>query len=83
MPTTPPETPTIPAFEASLDELEKLVERMEGGDMSLDESLQSYERGIALYRGCQNALDAAQLRVKLLRDPAAPESAEDFDPQTP
>lgn len=73
----------IAEFEASLDELEQLVARMEGGDMSLDESLQSFERGIALFRSCQGVLDAAQLRVKLLRDPAAPETAEDFDPQTP
>lgn len=73
----------IAEFEASLDELEKLVARMEGGDMSLDESLQSFERGVALYRGCQSALDQTQLRVKLLRDPAAAQSAEEFDPQTP
>lgn len=80
---TAAETNKIAEFEASLDELEKLVSRMEGGEMSLDESLHSFERGIALYRSCQTALDEAQLRVKLLRDPAAPESAEDFDPQTP
>lgn len=73
----------IAEFEASLDELEKLVARMEGGEMSLDESLRSFERGVALYRACQGALDEAQLRVKLLRDPAAPDAAEDFDPQTP
>lgn len=83
MPQTAAEPNKIAEFEASLDELEKLVARMEGGDMSLDESLQSFERGIALYRSCQTALDEAQLRVKLLRDPAAPEAAEDFDPQTP
>jgi len=83
MPPTRPEPNKIAEFEASLDELEKLVARMEGGDMSLDDSLQSFERGIALYRSCQSALDEAQLRVKLLRDPAAPETAEDFDPQTP
>jgi exodeoxyribonuclease VII small subunit len=70
-------------FEQSLDELEKLVARMEQGDQSLDDSLQSYERGIALYRNCQTALEQAQLRVKLLYDPASPEDAEDFDPQTP
>ena len=73
----------IAEFEASLDELEKLVSRMEGGEMSLDESLQSFERGISLYRNCQSALDEAPLRVKLLRDPAEPDAAEDFDPQTP
>jgi exodeoxyribonuclease VII small subunit len=82
-PQTSTEPSKIAEFEASLDELEKLVARMEGGDMSLDESLQSFERGIALFRHCQSALDEAQLRVKLLRDPANPESAEDFDPQTP
>ena len=83
MPQTAAEPNKIAEFEASLDELEKLVSRMEGGEMSLDESLQSFERGIALYRNCQGALDEAQLRVKLLRDPSAPEAAEEFDPQTP
>ena len=73
----------VAQFESSLDELEKLVARMEQGDMSLDDSLQSYERGIALYRHCQTALERAQLRVKLLYDPASPDNAEDFDPQTP
>ncbi|MFT3793074.1 MAG: exodeoxyribonuclease VII small subunit [Rudaea sp.] len=77
------ESNKIAEFEASLDELEKLVARMEGGEMSLDESLQSFERGIALYRSCQSALDEAQLRVRLLRDPVAADTAEDFDPQTP
>ncbi len=73
----------VAQFESSLDELEKLVARMEQGDMSLDDSLKSYERGIALYRNCQSALEQAQLRVKLLYDPASPDDAEDFDPQTP
>ena len=70
---------SIGRFEASLDELESLVQKMERGDMSLDESLGAYERGIALYRQCQSALEKAELRVKLLSDPLKPESAEDFD----
>jgi exodeoxyribonuclease VII small subunit len=70
----------IAEFEQSLDDLEKLVARMEGGEMSLDDSLKSYERGIALYRSCHAALEQAELRVKLLYDPQAPEDAEDFDP---
>ena len=73
----------IAEFESSLDELEKLVARMEHGEMSLDDSLKSFERGISLYRNCQSALEQAQLRVKLLYDPASPEEADDFDPQTP
>jgi len=73
----------IAGFEKSLDELEQLVSRMEQGELSLDDSLKSFERGIALYRSCQNALEQAELRVKQLLDPAAPESAVLFDPDTP
>ena len=39
-------------FEKSLDELDQLVARMEHGDLSLDDSLASFERGVALYRNC-------------------------------
>jgi exodeoxyribonuclease VII small subunit len=73
----------IAEFEKSLDELEKLVERMEQGDQSLDDSLKSFERGVALYHNCQSALEQAELRVKLLSDPQSPDSAEDFDRETP
>jgi len=66
-------------FEKSLDELEQLVGRMEHGELGLDESLQSFERGIALYRSCQGALDQARLRVNQLLDPGAPESAQPFE----
>jgi exodeoxyribonuclease VII small subunit len=83
MPQAVAETNQIAEFESSLDELEKLVAKMEHGDMSLDDSLKSFERGISLYRNCQGALEQAQLRVKLLYDPAAPDDADDFDPQTP
>jgi exodeoxyribonuclease VII small subunit len=70
-------------FEKSLDEHEQLVGRMEQGDLSLDESLQSFERGIALYRNCQGALDKAKLRVSQLLDPAASENTQPFDPDVP
>lgn len=78
--TPPPESNQIAAFEQSLDELEQLVARMEQGDMGLDDSLQSFERGIALYRNCQGALEQAELRVQQLLDPANPDSAEPFVP---
>ena len=65
-------------FEASLDQLERLVEKMEHGEMSLEESLAAYERGVGLYRHCQQALEQAELRVRLLSDPDAPERAEPF-----
>ena len=83
MPQAAEETNQIAEFESSLDELEKLVARMEHGDMSLDDSLKSFERGISLYRSCQSALEQAQLRVKLLYDPASADDGQDFDPQTP
>ena len=77
--------PAAPApaadFEHSLDELEQLVARMEGGDLSLDESLSSFERGIGLYRHCQQALENAELRVRMLLDPDAPDTAEPFEPE--
>ena len=77
---TPESTPTSPVadFEASLDELEQLVEKMEHGDMSLEESLAAYERGVGLYRKCQGALEQAELRVRLLSDPEQPGTAEPF-----
>ncbi|PWK92036.1 exodeoxyribonuclease VII small subunit [Fulvimonas soli] len=82
---TPAPSPAEPAsvadFEHSLDELEQLVARMEGGELSLDESLAAFERGIGLYRHCQQALDQAELRVRLLLDPDAPEHAEPFEPE--
>ena len=70
---------SIKRFEQSLDELESLVQKMERGDMSLDESLSAYERGIALYRQCQGALEKAELRVKMLSDPLQPDTAQDFN----
>ena len=66
-------------FEHSLDALEQLVERMETGELSLEESLAAYERGVGLYRRCQTALEQAELRVRLLSDPARPDDARAFD----
>ncbi len=53
-------------FEKSLLELEQLVEQMESGDMSLEDSIKQFERGIALTRSCQKALSAAEQKVQIL-----------------
>jgi exodeoxyribonuclease VII small subunit len=53
-------------FEESLAELESLVERMESGDMSLEDSLKAFEQGIKYTRDCQNALTKAEQKVQLL-----------------
>lgn len=74
-----PETSPVADFEASMQSLEDLVGRMEAGDMSLEESLAAYERGVGLYRRCQEALEQAELRVRLLTDPANPDEARPFD----
>jgi exodeoxyribonuclease VII small subunit len=56
----------VPDFERSLEELETLVQRMEKGDLSLEDSLAQFERGIALTRACQQALQQAQQKVDIL-----------------
>lgn len=77
---TAPEASPVARFEQSLEELEQLVEKMEHGEMSLEESLAAYERGVGLYRQCQSALEQAELRVRLLSDPGRPDEAEPFAP---
>ncbi len=53
-------------FEQSLNSLEALVNRMEQGDMTLEESLKAFEEGIALTRECQARLASAELQVTKL-----------------
>ena len=53
-------------FESALKELESLVEKMERGDIRLEESLQYFERGIELTRHCQQALQEAEQKVHIL-----------------
>jgi len=65
-------------FESSLNELEKLVEALENGDLSLEQSLQDFERGINLTRACQNALTDAQQKVQILLDKNGQSSLEDY-----
>ena len=55
-----------PPFEQSLDALQVLVERLESGDLSLEDSLSTFEQGIALTRECQSALQDAEQRVQVL-----------------
>jgi exodeoxyribonuclease VII small subunit len=59
-------TDKAPEFEHALAELETLVERLEHGDLPLDEALKAFERGVALTRHCQACLQAAQQKVEIL-----------------
>ena len=53
-------------FEKALAELEQLVETMEKGDLTLEESLKQFERGVTLTRACQKALSEAEQKVRIL-----------------
>ena len=53
-------------FEKALDELESIVEGLESGDLSLEDSLKSFEKGIKLARKCQEQLSKAELQVQKL-----------------
>lgn len=55
-------------FETSLAQLEKLVARMESGELGLEESLKAFEEGVKLTRQCQETLNSAQQKVQLLME---------------
>ena len=60
------DAPDLANFEASLKELEAVVQRMEQGEQSLEASLRDFERGVQLTRTCQAMLTSAQQRVDIL-----------------
>lgn len=66
-------------FEGALNELEALVEKMEQGDLSLEQSLEHFERGVRLTRDCQQALEQAKLKVNELLNP----DSSDASPASP
>jgi exodeoxyribonuclease VII small subunit len=77
-----PVTTGEPTFENALTELEKIVARMESGELSLEQALATHKRGLELARFCQRKLEAAQQQVKVLEGEVlkplgslAPESA--------
>lgn len=53
-------------FEESISELEEIVSQLEGGDVTLDESLTLFEKGIKLSKSCQKMLDSAEKKVSVL-----------------
>ncbi|MFZ0590816.1 MAG: exodeoxyribonuclease VII small subunit [Bryobacteraceae bacterium] len=60
------ETQTAPAFETSLDELERVVKELEKGELPLEKSLELFEKGIKLSADCKRQLEEAETRVELL-----------------
>ena len=55
-------------FETSMKKLEKIIEKLEDGEISLEDSVKSFEEGIGLVKECQKQLSQAELKVKKLLD---------------
>jgi len=69
-------------FETSLSELEDIIERMEKGELSLEQSLKDFERGVYLTRSCQKALKDAEQRVSILMQDNGEDALHPFDAAT-
>jgi len=60
--------PTIKDFESALAELDTIVKALEEGDLSLEKSLELYERGVQLSRFCHSRLEGAERRIEILNE---------------
>lgn len=70
-------------FEASLQELEKIVRNLENGDLALEESLKLFEDGVKLSRECQERLNQAERRIEILmRDEAGNGVLQTIEPES-
>ena len=74
-----PQTPDTLDFERALSELERLVERLERGDLPLEEALKTFERGVELTRHCQASLKSAQQKVDILLKRGGQAAVEPFN----
>ena len=72
-------TKKIP-FEKAMSELEDIVSKLEAGEISLEDSLKHFERGIELTRNCQTALEEAEQKVQILTQSKAQNVLMDLDP---
>ncbi|MGL6261065.1 exodeoxyribonuclease VII small subunit [Vibrio sp. WXL103] len=66
------------SFEASIEELDTLVEQLENGDLALEDALKKFERGIALARASQSKLEQAEQRVSILLEQGQNAPLDDF-----
>ena len=60
--------PTIKDFEAAIAELETIIKQMEDGDLTLERSMELYERGVQLSRFCHSRLEDAERRIEILNE---------------
>ena len=73
-----PKKTNVINFEKTFTELEELVKKMEGGDLSLEESIKYFERGILLTKNCQQALNKAEQKVRILLEKNNKNNLESF-----
>ncbi|MBT3043947.1 MAG: exodeoxyribonuclease VII small subunit [Candidatus Thiodiazotropha endolucinida] len=73
-----PRKPKTPTFEEAMKELESLIEALEQGDLSLEASLQSFERGVTLTRICQASLQEAEQKIRILNGETQTSELESF-----
>lgn len=59
---------TPKSFESALNELEGIVEQLEGGTVSLEQALEHYQRGVGLMKFCQETLDKADEKIRVLEE---------------
>jgi len=76
-----PGSKPVESFESCLDELEKVVKELEAGDLSLERSLELFERGMGLSDTCRHQLEAAETRVEMLIRKDGKMTAEPFRPE--
>lgn len=67
-------------FEQALGELEAVVEKLEHGELPLEEALKQFERGVELARGCQVSLEQAEQKVAILLKKTPDAEPEPFEP---
>lgn len=70
-------------YESNIEQLENLVSALEKGDLSLEEALKHYEKGVRLIRDCQQALTSAEQKIQQLSQSSSEPAAQPQDDNTP
>jgi exodeoxyribonuclease VII small subunit len=76
-----PAAGSAPSFESALERLEAIVERLEGGELPLEEALSAFEEGVTLSRRCSAELEAAERRIEQLVGGTDGSAREPFEPE--
>ena len=76
-----PDAKPVESFESSLDQLDKVVKELEAGELSLERSLELFERGMGLSETCRKQLEGAETRVEMLIRKEGKMTAEPFRPE--